>query len=178
MPAPDLSTIPPFYHGYVSQIQADDAASATSKHMQPLIDALSSLGEEEWEYAYAPGKWSLKELVQHMIDTERIFAHRALSIARQDPNPLPGFDENAYADCSAASTRTGASLYEELKAVSTSTKYLIASFNEEQLSAKGTANGKPITVNAIAYILAGHAAHHTRIIRDRYLDKSYKQTAA
>jgi hypothetical protein len=177
MPAPDLSTIPHYYHNYIKQIEAPDAASATSNHLDKLIAQLQHLTEEDWNYAYAPGKWSLKVLVQHIMDAERIFSHRALSIARKDANPLPAFDENAYAESSSANARSGSALLEELQALSASTRCLFGSFSEEQLSESGVANSRPITVNAIAYILAGHAGHHTRIIEERYLDKSYKLQA-
>lgn len=177
MPAPDLSTVPHFYHGYINRLNAADAYEATADHLEPLVEQVSSLNEEEWDFRYAPGKWSIKELVQHVIDAERIFCHRALSIARADGHPLPGFDEEAYATVSRASERSGESLINELKAVGTSTKYLFASFNDGQLQSSGIANGLPISVNAIAYIIAGHAKHHTQIMQLRYLNKAYQHEA-
>lgn len=173
MAAPDLNTVPPFYHNYIRQIDAGNAHDATAHHLKSLIAALADMSEQDWNYAYANGKWTLKELVQHIIDAERIFCYRALSIARGDANPLPGFDENAYAAASSANHRSGGSLLQELRAVGASTSCLFSSFNEAQLAASGLANGNPISVNAIAYIIAGHAAHHTRIILERYLDKAY-----
>ncbi len=173
MPVPDLGTVPHFYHNYIRQVAAADAYAATAHHLDGLIATLQHVAEEDWAYAYAPGKWTLKELVQHIIDAERIFCHRALSIARGDANPLPGFDEDAYAAASAANGRSGKSLLAELNALAAATRCLFGSFNEAQLSASGIANGKPVSVNAIAYILAGHAAHHAGTIRQRYLDKSF-----
>ncbi len=177
MPAPHLGSVPHFYHGYVLQVAADDAYSATTSHLERLISQVETLPEEEWNHAYAPGKWTVKELVQHVIDAERIFSHRALSIARKDPNPLPGFDEEEYASVANANARSSKSLLAELKALSESTKCLFSSFNEEQLDATGIANGLHISVNAIAFIVAGHALHHTHILRSRYLDKTYRHDA-
>jgi hypothetical protein len=169
MPLPDLDTVPGFYHNYIRQITEEDLSLVIAQHLQPLSGLLQGISEEDWNYAYAPGKWTLKELVQHIIDGERIFSYRALCIARGEQQSLPGFDENAYAAQSLANARSGASLLEELHALDKSTRCLFGSFNEEQLAATGIANGKPISVNAIGYILAGHALHHTRIVRERYL---------
>src|SRR3954466_15802960 len=128
MAAPDLSTVPHFYHGYINHLNAADAYEATADHLEPLLEQVSLLDESDWDFRYAPGKWSIKELVQHVIDAERIFCHRALSIARKDGHELPGFDEEAYASLSRAGERSGQTLLEELKAVGNSTKYLFASF--------------------------------------------------
>jgi uncharacterized damage-inducible protein DinB len=174
MPIPSLDTVPHFYHGYIQQVRASDAYEATHDHLVPLINLVEDLTEEEWSYRYAPGKWTIKELAQHVIDAERIFCHRALSIARGDSHPLPGFDEEAYASASSANKRTGASLLRELKALGASTQCLFSSFEDAQLQAKGVANGLPVSVNAIAFIIAGHALHHSQIVQKRYLDKSYQ----
>ena len=176
MPAPDLASVPAFYHNYIRQVAEKSLPQVMEEHLQPLSASLQGLSEDDWCYAYAAGKWTLKELVQHMIDAERIFSYRALCIARQDQRPLPGFDENAYADHSMANEREGASILEELNAADKSTRCLFASFNDMQLSATGIANGAPISVNAIGYIIAGHALHHGRIIRERYLDRSYRMS--
>jgi uncharacterized damage-inducible protein DinB len=177
MPAPDLSTVPHFYHGYINHLNAADAYEATADHLQPLLVQVSALDESDWDFRYAPGKWSIKELVQHVIDSERIFCHRALSIAREDGHELPGFDEEAYAAVSRASERSSQALLQELTAVGTSTKHLFASFDDNQLQSSGIANGLPISVNAIAYIIAGHAKHHAQIVQLRYRNKSYQHEA-
>jgi uncharacterized damage-inducible protein DinB len=174
----ELASVPHYYHGYIKLVKAANAYEATGSHLEGLINQVRSLSEEDWTYSYAPGKWTIKELVQHIMDAERIFCYRALSIARMDPNHLPGFDEDAYASCSSANSRTGASLLRELTAMAASTKHFFASFNDAQLSATGIANGLPISVNAIAFIVAGHAAHHTQIVRVRYLDKTYRHEPA
>ena len=169
MPLPELSTVPEFYHNYLRQIEEEDLSKAIAGHLQPLFGMLQGITETQWNYTYAPGKWSLKELVQHIMDGERIFSYRALCIARGDQTSLPGFDENAYALNSMANARSGKAILEELRAVDVSTGCLFDSFSEAQLSASGIANGRPISVNAIGYILTGHAIHHTRIIRERYI---------
>lgn len=171
MPAPELSAVPAFYHNYIRQIHTDNVQEAVDGHLSLLISLLKDVPEEGWNYAYAPGKWTLKELVQHLIDAERIFSHRALCIARRDTTPLPGFDEDRYAATSAANARSGTSILEELMAVGTSTACLFRSFGEAQLSATGMANGALISVHAIGYILAGHALHHKHIVEERYLNK-------
>jgi hypothetical protein len=173
MPAPDLSTVPSFYHNYIRMVATQDLNGAIDNHLTELSTLLTPLTEAQWNHAYAPGKWTIKELIQHIIDAERIFTYRALTIARQDPNPLPGFDENQYALLSQASSRPGTSLLNELIAVGNATKHLFESFNPEQLEATGTANGRPISVNAIGYILCGHALHHTSILKERYLSENY-----
>jgi hypothetical protein len=154
-------------------VGSEDLNHAIAHHVSELSTLLGSLPETQWNHAYAPGKWTIKELVQHIIDAERIFTYRALTIARQDPIQLPGFDENQYAAVSMASGRPGTSLLNELLAVGASTKYLFESFNTQHLEATGVANGRPISVNAIGYIICGHALHHTRILQERYLADNY-----
>jgi uncharacterized damage-inducible protein DinB len=127
-----------------------------------------NIPEEKAPYRYAEGKWSVKEMLQHIIDTERIFGYRALSIARKDTTPLPGFDENTYANASKAGERSLAGLIEELKAVRTSTDLLLKSFTEDDLQQTGITNGHPNTVNAIGYIIFGHILHHKKILEERY----------
>jgi hypothetical protein len=169
MSAPELSTVPPFYHNYIRKVSEEPLAGALALRFRDLTTLLQPLDESAWSHAYAPGKWSIKELVQHVIDTERIFSYRALCIARRDPNPLPGFDENAYAAASDAGSRSGSDILKELESLNAATSLQFKAFNESQLAARGISNGAPISVNAIGYILAGHALHHTAILRERYL---------
>lgn len=169
MPKPDLQRVPSFYHNYINQVPTDNLKEAFSAHSSNLYNFLYNLPGEKWSYRYAEGKWSIKEMVQHIIDTERIFAYRALCIARGEQAPLPGFDENNYAAASKADKRESDHLLEELKAVQTSTTLLFQSFDEEQLSATGNANGKSIEVAAIGFITVGHVLHHKNILQERYL---------
>src|SRR5205807_1491219 len=114
-------------------------------------------------------KWSIKEVVQHIIDAERIFSYRALTFARKDEGPLPGFDEEQFARESKASGRSKRDLLDELADVQKASRSLFRSFDEEQLINTGIANGKPIQVKAIGFIIIGHSLHHKNIISERYL---------
>ena len=134
-----------------------------------MMDFYTSLPEEKADHRYAEGKWSIKELLLHMIDAERIFGYRALRIARKDQTPLPGFDENSYTPASKASGRTLQSLKDEFAAVRKATDILLSTFDEEQLSQRGTASNHPVTANAIAFIIFGHLIHHKQILEERYL---------
>ncbi|MCW3074015.1 MAG: hypothetical protein JWP69_1084 [Flaviaesturariibacter sp.] len=168
MPRPDLTRVPSYYHRYIAQVQGDDLSQALRRHHSELLTYLETLPEQRWAYRYAESKWSIKELVQHIIDAERIFAYRALTFARKDTTPLPGFEENDYAAASEADRRTGADLLKELKAVQESSTLLFESFTPEQLEANGTANGNPVYVSAIGFILVGHSLHHLSILKERY----------
>ncbi|MBK8089491.1 MAG: DinB family protein [Chitinophagaceae bacterium] len=157
-----------FYHNYVMQVQEDDLQTAFQNN-SPVVDAfLNSIPAAKADYAYAEGKWTVKQLLQHMIDAERIFAHRALWFARKSPAPLSGFDENAYADIADVSKRSLQSLIDEMKAVRKSTEFLFSSFSENELNTVGTANNNPITVKALGYVTLGHFLHHKNILEDRY----------
>lgn len=169
MPKPELSTIPSFYHTYVNRVQEDDILTALRNSNEKTTSALHSIPAEKWTFRYAEGKWSILEMVQHMIDTERIFAYRALCIARGEKASLPGFDENAYAATSGADYRIKDDLLEEWSVVRNATILLFQSFKEEHLQRKGTANNNPIGVVAIGFIAAGHGLHHLSILQERYL---------
>ncbi len=169
MARPDLEKVPSFYHNYIRQVAQDDLQQAFDHHLKDFTNVLETVPEEKWNYRYAPDKWTIKELVLHVIDSERIFGYRALCIARGETTSLPGFDENTYAANSKAEHRTKESLLKELKAVQAATALLFRSFDEEQLQQSGIANGKPITVNAIGFIVVGHTLHHKNILKERYL---------
>ena len=155
----DLSKVPSFYHNYIAQVKENDLENAF----------LKEIPEDQWMFRYAPGKWSVKELVQHIIDAERIFAYRALRFSRKDPTELPGFDENLYAPASKADHRTKEELIAELETVQKSSAQLFASFDEEQLHETGIANGSSVYVEAIGYIIVGHALHHKKVLSEKYL---------
>lgn len=169
MPRPDLSRVPAYYHNYINKVQKDDLGAIFTDHQRQFLDFLGNIPAEKWDYAYAPGKWTIKELVQHVIDAERIFAHRALCFARKDTTPLPGFDENTYVVNSKAGTRTKIDLIAEVQSVQRASATLFASFNEEQLEATGIANEQPTYVLGIAFIIVGHTIHHMDILKERYL---------
>ena len=165
-PAPE--DLPAFYHGYVQQASGADIPDAMRSALQRFHTAVSGMNEEEGAFRYAPGKWSVKEVLQHVIDCERIFAYRALRFGRKDHIELPGFEENEYTPASMADRRSLDDLVHELELVRSTSTLLFQSFPDESLDQKGIANGKPITVRAIGWVIAGHCDHHARIIMDRY----------
>jgi hypothetical protein len=157
-----------FYHGYVERVPEGDVLAIMRASGDELRLATTGIDESRGGHRYADGKWTVREVLGHMIDAERIFAYRALRIARGDATPLPGFDENAYVRTAGADARTVASLVQEQGAVRDASVQLFASFPDEAWMRRGTASGAEISVRALAYILAGHGLHHLRILRERY----------
>lgn len=168
MPRPTSDDYAPFYKNYVQLTEGDDVIAALNQSWDRLGFWLSQVPEEEMNFAYAPDKWTVAQMFQHLIDTERIFAFRALSIARGEQQPLPGFDENSYATLADAEHRTFISLKEELLTLRKSTIQLFNSLRVHELSKVGIAFGNRITVNALGFILAGHVYHHQKIFVERY----------
>ena len=169
MPKPDLSTVPEWYHRYINQVQEEDLDKAIQTNTETSIQFLHSIPEEKWNHRYADDKWSIKEMIQHIIDAERIFSYRALCFARGEKISLPGFEENDYAAASKADTRSKEELIEEFETVRKSIQQLFNSLDEEQLHSVGIANNNFISVNAIGFIIPGHVQHHINILRERYL---------
>ena len=165
---PDASEYAPYYERYVSQIEGDVLETLERQGAQTLA-LLGGISEAAAGSRYEPGKWSVKELVGHMIDGERIFAYRALRFARGDATPLPGFDQDPYVAAGNFDARTLSSLAEEFRHVRASTLALFRGLDAEAWSRGGTASDNPVTVRAIAYIIAGHEAHHVGDLRERYL---------
>jgi uncharacterized damage-inducible protein DinB len=166
---PDTSEYAPFYHGYISGVPEGDVLTIIGDSGRELHAAVMAIPEERGGFRYAEGKWTIREVIGHLIDAERIFAYRALRIARADPTPLPSFEENDYVRNSNADERTLASLGQELATARESTVQLFESLPADAWVRRGTASGKEISVRAIAYIIAGHPLHHLRILRERYL---------
>lgn len=169
MPKPSPTTYPEYFKKYVDQVPEEDLSAAFSNQLPVINDLLNSITEEKSMYAYDTGKWTLKELLQHMIDTERIFNYRALCIARKETVSLPGFDENTYAAHSNANDRNWQNMVEEFLAVRSSTQFLYKSFTDEALNSSGISNSNPITVISLGFITIGHFYHHKKIIEERYL---------
>lgn len=137
--------------------------------LHDFIRFVQNLPMDKFDYRYAEGKWTIKEIIQHIIDTERILAYRALRISRNDSTPLPGFDENTYAVNTPANTRSLQDLLTELSAVRHSNLLLFKSFSEEQLLSKGIASDQPISVRAIGFMIIGHQKHHQNVFLEKYL---------
>lgn len=169
MPKPTQGTYPVFFDTYIGQVKENELKAAFLKQQEVVDNFFQQISEEKSGYAYAPGKWTLKELLQHIIDTERIFNYRSLAFARKETASLPGFEEDIYAENSFANERTWNSLVEELKAVRLSTVLLYNSFNTAMLNHSGICNNNPNTVIALGFATVGHLAHHISIIESRYL---------
>lgn len=165
---PQANDYPLFYKGYIDTV-GDDVLAELDQQIDSFPQFLNGVSEEKACYAYAEGKWTIKEVLGHVIDTERIMSYRALRFARQDATALPGFDENDYVNQAHFADRTLQSLVDEFIVLRKSTMYLLKSFNELELNQSGISNERPITVRALVYILAGHVNHHQRILKERYL---------
>lgn len=171
MPKPSLDLIPEFYHPYIKVLPEElGLLNLLVKTGEELVDLLHDLPEEKGNYRYDEGKWTIKEVLQHINDAERVFAYRALAFARNDKTELPGYDQDDYVKHCEAGHRTLLELIEEFEHMRMSTLDLFRSFTREQLHLEGTANSYPISVKSIGYIIAGHQAHHARILRERYLN--------
>lgn len=169
MRRPESGSYPEYYERYISKVATDDLISTLLTEHYDTIDLITSVDLETQHFRYAEGKWNMLEIIQHLIDSERIFAFRALSIARGETQVLPGFDENAYAVESHAAKRNMNDLAREFSVVRASTVELLKSMSDEMVERSGMANGKPITVAALFYIIAGHELHHRNIIEERYI---------
>jgi uncharacterized damage-inducible protein DinB len=157
------------YERYINLASEEDVVAALEAQSQETAALLGGLSEEQASQRYAPDKWSIKQLVGHVTDSERIFAYRALSIARGETTPLPGFDQDPYVANAASDDRSISDLTEELAAVRRANLMMFRAFSEEAWHRSGTASEYPISVRAIAFIILGHERHHVRILRDRYL---------
>lgn len=166
---PDLSRVGNPFHNYINQVTEDNLVDAFEKQSASFIRFLETVPPEKYDYRYADGKWSIREVLQHIIDAERVFGYRALRFARKDGTPLPGFDENLFVANAKADKRSWDKLVEEFKVVRRSSELLFQSFDEEQLECSGVSSNHPNYVRALGFIIVGHAAHHQRITKERYL---------
>lgn len=160
---------PPQFIQYISRVENEDLKTGLKNQEEQAVAFFNSIPEDKQLYKYAEGKWSIKEVLQHIIDSERIFSFRALGFSRKDPNTFPSFDENNYSKNSNADNRKWKDLVEEFAAVRRSTEYLFNSFSEEQLSTFGKASNYEMSVKAMGYLIAGHLEHHINILKERYL---------
>ena len=169
MNRPDLNTVPKFYQGYVENVKHLDMIDALRQSSASAIEIIRSIPENKGTFRYADGKWSIKELINHMIDVERIMAYRALRFARNDKTDLPGFEENDYAPEANAHGRSIQHLADEAERVRLTTIDLFNSFTPEMLMREGTANKNRLSVFNLGYIIPGHETHHRKILVERYL---------
>jgi hypothetical protein len=161
----------PFYDTYIRLVPPGNLIQTLSEQKDDAVRLLRSISEEKSMHRYAPGKWSSKEVVGHMCDTERIMAYRALRIARGDQTPLPGFEQDDYIRAANFDSIPMSDLAGEFQLIREATFPLLRGFDEKALERRGTANNVSISVLALAYIIAGHERHHVGILRSRYLRK-------
>ena len=169
MQKPTPTTYLAYFEQYVNLVPEQDLFEAFANQFPILKSFLAAVPSNKQEYAYADSKWTMKEMLLHMIDTERIFSYRALCIARGEQGCLLGFNENRYAENSNANSRSWQSLVDEFLIVRQSTEHLFKSFRKEALEKKGTANDNPLTVISAGYILLGHFYHHKKVAEEKYL---------
>lgn len=170
MQRPDVSEYAPYYEGYISQTAPDeDLFTVMDAQTDELRSAVGSLSEERGSYAYADGKWTIKELVSHIIDGERIFGYRAHRISRGDTTPIEGFEQDDYIATSNANQRSFADLIDEFDLQRRANMLMLRNISDDASRLMGTASNNPVSARAIAYIMAGHVRHHTNILRERYL---------
>jgi hypothetical protein len=160
---------PPYSAPYIAKVGKNGLLKSMKKGKREMEDFLKNIPDELFGYAYAEGKWTLAEVILHIIDAERIFQYRALRFARRDKTPLAGFEENDYVPASNAYKRTKDSLWNEYKAVRNSSIALFKTLDVASLLAGGKANDNYISVRAIGFIISGHQQHHLTIIKERYL---------
>ncbi len=167
----DLNTMEynTYYQTYIDKVDHTELVSGLISSNAKFSAFLEAIPEAKFDFAYAEGKWTIKEVVQHIIDTERVFSYRAMCIARKEQVELPGFDQDDYVLTSNANERTKQSLLNELRVLRQSSVALFDSLSNDALQRIGTANGNPISVRALGFILIGHENHHSEVIKERYL---------
>lgn len=165
---PEPDEIPSHYVGYIQRVPELDPVIVCAEQIEETTTLLRPLSDTDAMYRYARGKWSIKEVVGHLADVERIMAYRALRIARGDTTPLPSFDENAYVPVARFDNRSLADLVGELRTTRAATLALLRTFDAEAWWRRGTASGKPVSVRALGYMIPGHERHHVDILKTRY----------
>ncbi|MGH9768424.1 MAG: DinB family protein [Blastocatellia bacterium] len=169
MSKPDPAEYAPYFEKYISLVSEGEIVATLGKQIESTLSLLGGLSEAQGDLRYAPGKWSVKEVIGHLIDGERIFAYRAFRFARNDATPLPGFDENSYVANASFGSRNLADLAAEFECVRKSSVYQFKYLDGDSWLRRGVANDNEISVRALAYIIAGHEIHHVGILRSRYL---------
>lgn len=171
MDRPQAGEHDPYYDRYISLVPDGNIIEILSNQIGDTVDLLATVSEDQAGRSYAPGKWTVKEVVGHLSDAERIFAYRMLRIGRGDKTPIEGFDQDPYVQDGPFrdSQCTLASLVDEFKSVRQATLQLLKHFGSEAWMRRGVANQLEITVRSLAYTTAGHELHHRRILRERYL---------
>lgn len=165
---PPASEYSPFYQGYIARLPEGDILDLMREQRQVLHSLPATVSADRESFAYAPGKWTLREVIGHLCDGERIFGYRALRISRADRTPLPGFEENDYIENSNYSSTALADLVDELCLLRDANLHLFSRLDPAAWQHIGVANDHPVSVRALAFIIVGHTSHHLEILRDRY----------
>lgn len=165
----EIDDVPAYYQGYVKNITEEPLIELLRSSEADFTYLLNTFSDEKAALAYDEGKWSVKDLIQHIIDSERVFVYRAMRFARNDSQELPGFDQDMYAEEANADNRHINELMGEFTATRSSSISLFTSFSNEQLARRGTASGVVFSVEVLGYLVSGHLLHHLKIIRERYL---------
>lgn len=168
MNRPETSEYDAYYERYVSQVADEEIIPVLERQPAELRSMFSNVGEDRGNYAYAEGKWTLKEVLSHLIDGERMFAYRVLRISRGDETPIEGFEQDGYIENSNANNRPFAELLEEFELQRRSNILLIKNLSDEATIRRGMASGLGISVRGLIYIMAGHVRHHFAILQERY----------
>lgn len=166
---PESTEYVPYYGKYVDLVQGQDVLRALGDQIEGSLAALRKVSKEDSLRRYAPGKWSVREILGHLIDAERIFAYRALCFARNDQTELPGFEQDDYVPAGRFDERPWEDLITELEAVRRATILMFNGLDADAWSRSGVANGNAMSVRALAYAIAGHELHHMGVIRTKYL---------
>jgi hypothetical protein len=166
---PDKTEYAEYYHKYVEAVPDGDISDVLEDQLIAAVNLFSNISEDKSKQRYAPGKWSIREVLGHIMDAERVFAYRALRFSRGDQKPLQGFDENEYINNSNYDKTNLSLLIEEFLNLRRSTISVFRSMKNEMWLKKGNASGYDVTVRGLAYIIAGHAEHHFEVIKERYL---------
>ncbi|MFI8685771.1 DinB family protein [Rossellomorea sp. NPDC077527] len=166
---PEMNEYPPYYEGYVNHVPDGDLLQILDAQLKETINLLKDVSEEKSEFRYAPEKWTIKEVLGHITDTERIMSYRLLSIGRGEKEMLPGYHDDEYVKRGKFNRFSLQELLHHQSLVRQHTILLLGSLDEEALVQRGRANGGEVTARAIGYIIAGHEIHHRRLIEERYL---------
>lgn len=166
---PDIAEVPDFYQTYTQKLTGDNLEQCLLDTLSQTNAVFEKLTAEQWKFAYAPEKWTLAEVLVHIIDTERVMAYRALRFARKDATSLPGFDQDVFAESVSGFNWDFKLLLEDYQAVRKATITLYKQMNNEMLDFKGMANNLPMTARVLGFVIAGHNLHHLKIVQQRYL---------
>ncbi|PJA99075.1 MAG: DNA damage-inducible protein DinB [Ignavibacteriales bacterium CG_4_9_14_3_um_filter_30_11] len=169
MSRPSKNDYAEYYHKYIQEIDGDNIFEVLEKQLNATLNLFKNISEDKGNYSYAAGKWSIKEVIGHCIDTERIFAYRALCIARGEKKSLPGMEQDDYAKKGEFNRRTLKNLLNEYELVRKSNIILFNSFQEKVLQNRGIASDNEVTVLGLMFIIAGHELHHIKVIKEKYL---------